>query len=112
MGVANLTGVNAFERRLLVAVDAAGYGGGSDQEHFALQSGLTAVLDESAAAAGLRRSLWLKQAMGDGELAILPRDEPEPVVIDDYIRQLDAALAGRNTDAPPQARIRLRVAIH
>jgi hypothetical protein len=107
-----LAGVNAFERRLLVAVDAAGYGGGSDQEHFALQSGLTAVLDESAAAAGLRRSLWLKQAMGDGELAILPHDEPEPLVIDDYIRQLDAALADRHTDAPPQARIRLRVAIH
>lgn len=107
-----MAGDNAFERRLLVAVDAAGYGGGDDQEHFALQSGLTAALNESAAAVGLRRNLWLKQAMGDGELAILPHDEPEPVVVDDFIRQLDAALADRNRDAPPRARIRLRVAIH
>lgn len=110
---ANLAGVsNAFERHLLVAVDAANYGGGNDQEHFALQSGLTAALNESAARAGLRRDMWQKQGMGDGELAILPHDEPEPVVVDDYVRHLDAELSARNADAPPRGRIRLRVAVH
>ncbi len=108
-----MAGVNsAFKRHLLVAVDATGYGGGNDQEHFALQSGLTAALNESAALAGLRRGMWLKQAMGDGELAILPHDEPEPVVVDDYIRHLEALLSARNADAPPRRKIRLRMAIH
>lgn len=103
---------NAFERHLLVAVDAAGYGDGNDQEHVALQSGLTAALNDSAAQAGLRRYTWLTQAVGDGELAILPHDEPEPVVVDAYIRHLEMALSARNADAPPRTKIRLRVAIH
>jgi hypothetical protein len=77
-----------------------------------VQSGLTAVLNESAARAGLRRGQWAKQAAGDGELAILPQDEPEPVIVDDYVRHLDAVLAAHNTSAPSQARLRLRMAIH
>jgi hypothetical protein len=102
----------AFERRLLVAVDVAGYGGGDDQQHFAVQSGLMAALEQAAAAAGLRRDLWLTQAMGDGELAILPRDEPEPVVVEDYPRELAVALTRWNESTAPQFGIRLRVAIH
>lgn len=103
---------NAFERHLLVAVDAVGYGSRKDHEHFAVQSGLTAALDESAARAGLNRGLWRRQEAGDGELAILPHGEPEPVVVDDYVRHLAAALAARNVNAPPQDRMQLRMAIH
>ena len=103
---------SAFERHLLVAVDAAGYGGGNDQEHCALQSGLTAVLDESAERAGLKRSTWQRQSLGDGELAILPHSEPEPVVVDEYLNRLDEALAAHNAATPARRRIRLRVAIH
>jgi hypothetical protein len=108
-----LTGINnIFDRRLLVAVDAAGYGGGNDQEHFALQSGLTAVLDVAAARANLRRDLWIKQQAGDGELAILPHDEPEPVVVDEYVRHLDEALANHNGNLASRRKIRLRMAVH
>lgn len=103
---------SAFDRRLLVAVDAAGYGGGTDQEHFAVQSGLTAVLDAAAARANLRRDLWMKQQAGDSELAILPREEPEPVVVDQYVRYLDEALAARNANLALSRKIRLRMAVH
>jgi hypothetical protein len=103
---------NAFERRLLIAVDAAGYGGGSDQEHFALQSGLAAALNEAAALAALKRDLWVKQAAGDGELAILPHGEPEAVVVDDYVRNLEEVLSVWNAGLPPGRRIRLRMAVH
>jgi hypothetical protein len=103
---------SSFDRRLLVAVDAAGYGSGTDRDHFAVQAGLTRVLDVAAAKAGLRRDLWLTQQAGDGELAILPRDEPEPVVIDQYVRYLDEALAARNADPASGPRIRLRMAVH
>jgi hypothetical protein len=103
---------NAFDRRLLVAVDAAGYGGGTDQEHVAVQSGLTAVLDAAAARANLRRDLWMKQQAGDGELAVLPRDEPEPVVVDQYVRYLDEALTAHNANPASRRKIRLRMAVH
>lgn len=103
---------NAFDRRLLVAVDATGYGGGTDQEHVELQSGLTAVLDAAAAHANLRRDRWVKQQAGDGELAILPRDEPEPVVVDQYVRYLDEALTAHNANPGLRRKIRLRMAVH
>jgi hypothetical protein len=103
---------STFDRRLLVAVDAAGYGGGTDQEHVAVQSGLMAVLDAAAARASLRRDRWIKQQAGDGELAILPRDEPEPVVVDQYARYLDEALTAHNANPGSVRKIRLRMAVH
>lgn len=103
---------HSFDRRLLVAVDAAGYGGGTDQEHFAVQSGLTAVLDAAAARANLRRDRWEKQQAGDGELAILPHNEPEPVIVDQYVRYLDEALTAHNADPAARRKIRLRMAVH
>lgn len=103
---------NAFDRRLLVAVDAAGYGAGTDQEHFAVQLGLTAVLDAAAARANLRRDRWMKQQAGDGELAVLPRDEPEPVIVDQYVRYLDEELTAHNANPASRRKIRLRMAVH
>jgi hypothetical protein len=105
-------GSTAFERHLLVAIDAVGYGRGNDQDHFALQSGLKTVLNEAASAAKLDRSRWSLQGAGDGELAILPLDEPEPLVVDAYARQLDVRLATHNAALPAERRIRLRMAVH
>ena len=102
----------AFERHLLVAVDAVGYGRGNDQDHFALQSGLKSILNEAASAAKLDRSRWSLQGAGDGELAIVPRDEPEPLVVDAYARQLDVQLTAYNAALPTERRIRLRMAVH
>jgi class 3 adenylate cyclase len=96
----------------LVAVDAAGYGGGTDQEHLAVQSGLSAVLDTAAARANLRRDRWLTQQAGDGELAVLPRDEPEPIVVDQYVCYLDEALTAHNANPASRRKLRLRMAIH
>jgi len=103
---------SAFGRRLLVAVDAAGYGAGTDQEHRAVQSGLLAVLEAAATRASLRRDRWMTQQAGDGELAVLPRDEPEPVVVDQFVRYLHEALAARNADPATGRELRLRMAIH
>lgn len=103
---------NSFNRRLLVAVDAAGYGGGTDREHVAVQAGLTAVLDAAAARASLQRDQWTKQPAGDGELAILPHDESEPVIIDQYVRYLDEALRAHNGTPAALRTIRLRMAVH
>jgi len=102
----------AFERHLLVAVDAVGYGSGSDRAHIAVQAGLTGVLSKAAARSKLNRGAWRLQQQGDGELAILPHDQPEPIVVDEYVRHLAQALTAHNAKAAPESRIRLRMAIH
>jgi hypothetical protein len=103
---------NAFERHLLVSVDAVGYGRGNDQDHFAMQSGIKTVLHDAAVAAKLDRGRWVRQKAGDGELAILPLDEPEPLVVDAYARQVDLQLSSYNASRPAEHRIRLRMAVH
>lgn len=101
-----------FERRLLVAIDAVGYGRGTDQDHFATQSGIKTVLHDAAVAVRLDRTRWIRQEAGDGELAILPLDAPEPLVVDAYTRQLELRLSSYNAPLPAERRIRLRMAVH
>ncbi|GAA2719217.1 hypothetical protein [Actinocorallia aurantiaca] len=98
-----------FARRLLTSVDAQGYGPSTDRRQGGIQRALLAVLDDAAARAGLRRDRWERQVAGDGELAVLPPDEPEPRVVDDYVMCLAGALRRANRDG---RRLRLRLAVH
>ncbi|ASU81592.1 hypothetical protein CDO52_01200 [Nocardiopsis gilva YIM 90087] len=61
---------------------------------------------------GLKRASWEVNSTGDGELAVLPADTPEPVVVETCVRELAAALRRYNHDLVPEARLRLRLAIH
>jgi hypothetical protein len=101
-----------FARALLMACDVTGYGSGDDQLQEAMQDGLIKVLDEAATAARLVRSEWDTNSTGDGELALLPATESEPRTVDDFVRELAAALARHNRHLTASARLRLRVAIH
>jgi len=101
-----------FGRRLLISVDARGYGASDDRRQSAIQKALLDLLDEAAARATLARRTWLRQAAGDGELSVLPETEPEPCVVDDLVRELSAALTLHNEDFHADARLRLRIAIH
>jgi hypothetical protein len=101
-----------FERRLLLSVDAKGYGASTDRWQAMIQQGLLKVLDEAAERAGLNRAGWLKQGAGDGELSILPTTEPEPRVADDFVRNLKTALHRHNRDLTGTKRLRLRLAVH
>jgi hypothetical protein len=100
-----------FARRLCVAIDAKSYGALDNVAQYDTQALLAEVLDEAAAAAGLDRGAWLKQPQGDGELALVPPDQPEPRVVDDFVRELDAILQLRNHGRRPDARLRVRMAI-
>jgi hypothetical protein len=101
-----------FARRLVVSVDAKGYGGTTGNWQRRMQSGLSAVLDQAGDRAGLRRSGWWIQEAGDGEVAVLPAGEPEPRVVDDYVRHLHAELRRYNRDVPAGRELRLRMAVH
>jgi hypothetical protein len=100
-----------FSRHLCIGVDAASYSSLDSVAQYDIQALLAGVLDEAAAAAGLDRGTWRKQPQGDGELALVPPDQPEPRIVDDFIRELDATLRLRNHGRMPQARLRLRAAI-
>ncbi|MEW2594362.1 hypothetical protein AB0893_28525 [Micromonospora aurantiaca] len=102
----------AAGRHPMLSVDARGYGSGDGRRQTAYQQGLVDLMTTSAEAAGLRRNDWDCQKAGDGELAILPPDEPENVLIDDFCRTLAENLADYNEDRIDGARLRLRLAIH
>ncbi|GAA3019850.1 hypothetical protein [Streptosporangium longisporum] len=100
-----------FSRRLVMAVDAEGYGRGDDLRHDSIQSGLAQVMDRSAREAGLRRETWARQEAGDGEVSILPEREAELRVIDDLVHRVRKALHDHNRERRDDARLRIRIAI-
>lgn len=101
-----------FTRHLCLAVDACSYGAQCDRRQAELQHDLVRILDEAATAAGLVRAQWFTQPAGDGEFAVLPVDQPEGIVVDDYVRHLDRRLARFNEVRYPEHRLRLRLAAH
>lgn len=107
-----MTSGDVYRRRLLVSVDARGYGGSDDLRQDEIQRLLPEVLDTAADRAGLHRGEWGRQPAGDGELAVLPDSESEPGVVDDYVRELHAVLGRKNRNLRSELRLRLRLAIH
>ncbi|GAA2446561.1 hypothetical protein GCM10010191_74540 [Actinomadura vinacea] len=107
-----MTDGGAIVRRLLMFVDATGYGRSVGRRQEAIQNGLVKVLDEAAARTGLRRAEWARQPAGDGELSVLPPDEPEDRVVESFPQELAAALRRHNRDLRDEAKLRLRLAVH
>ncbi|MEU5691339.1 hypothetical protein [Actinosynnema sp. NPDC020468] len=99
-------------RSLLVCCDLRSYGSADDQLQRELQELLVRSLDRAGASAGLDRTQWTRQAKGDEEWAVLPPHTPERVVVDDYVRALDAELSSVNQWRVPEAKVRMRVAMH
>ncbi|MFF3055007.1 hypothetical protein [Streptomyces sp. NPDC057909] len=101
-----------FGRRLLLAVDAEGYGrvGAVTQREF--QEAITRLLGEAADAARLDRARWVTQEGEDWLFAVLPEGASEPALVDTFMRALDAGLRAFNRNRVPQAWLRLRAAVH
>lgn len=107
-----MTRTGKVGRRLLLSIDAKGYGSANGRRQHEMQSAIIKVLNESSSAAQVSRDEWECQSGGDGELAILPAGTPENVVVDDFVRKLAESIDGHNEDLKPEARLRLRMAIH
>ncbi|MER7691779.1 hypothetical protein [Streptomyces sp. NPDC097610] len=102
----------AFERRLLLAVDAKGYGGADTLTQREFQEAIKRSLDEAADAAKLKRAKWKTQVGGDSLFAVLPRKASEPALVDDFMRSLESSLRAFNSGRAPATRLRLRAAVH
>ncbi|MET7892011.1 hypothetical protein [Streptomyces mirabilis] len=105
-------GTRAFERRLLLAVDAKGYGRADAVTQREFQEAIARLLDTAAATARLDRASWVTQEGGDSVFAVLPEKAYEPALIDTFMRALDAGLRAFNQNRVRQARLRLRAAVH
>lgn len=102
----------SLQRSLLVCCDLRSYGSADDRLQRELQELLVRSLDRAGEAAGLDRSTWARQPKGDEEWAVLPPGTPDHLVVDRYVRALDAELASVNAYRVPHARLRLRMAVH
>ncbi|GAA4208284.1 hypothetical protein GCM10022252_73220 [Streptosporangium oxazolinicum] len=99
-----------FGRALIMSSDLRGYGQGADKRHETMQRGFVDLHESAAAQTGLSRHRWVIQQGGDGELAILPADEPDPLVVDQYVRAIHQWLVTHNDGLAVEERLRLRVA--
>ncbi|MGP3920938.1 hypothetical protein [Nonomuraea sp. 10N515B] len=104
--------------RVLLTADIENYGGRTDVQQRTLQSGLMTAIDTAADRVGLDRQSWLRQVGGDSLTAVLPA-EPGPLVtipllLDQFLNELDVAIAGHNSRHadPTWARMRVRLAVH
>ena len=105
-------GMGTFGRRLLLGVDAKGYGGADVLMQTQFQQAIPRLLHEAADAAGLDREHWVTQEAGDSVLAVLPEGASEPALVDVFMRRLDAGLRAFNHGRIPEAWLRLRAAVH
>ncbi|MFE1871941.1 hypothetical protein ACFW9N_13740 [Streptomyces sp. NPDC059496] len=104
--------MGVFDRRLLLAVDARGYGSADTARQREIQTVLPRLLSEAAEAAGLDRASWVRQSAGDSEFAVLPAGSDEQALVEPFMRRLDAGLRAHNRDRVPGARVALRAAVH
>jgi hypothetical protein len=107
-----MTGVGYPERRLLMTADMERYSGRGNLQQYAAQRAFRDMLERAAAAVGLAPPEWRRQETGDGELAALPSSVPEPVVLGRLLPELDRLLREHNRSLLPEAKVRLRVAVH
>jgi hypothetical protein len=99
-------------RRFLVAVDMEKYGRQDNLRQYRSQQIFKEVMEEAVNSLGLDRSTWTTQQGGDGEFAVLPVDTPEPVVVAGLVPAIDRILREHNRSLLPEAKVRLRVALH
>jgi hypothetical protein len=76
------------------------------------QQAFQQVVRQAAEELGLDRINWIIQQGGDGELAILPPGTSETTVVTRLTPTVDRLLREHNRGLAPQARVRLRVALH
>lgn len=99
-------------RRMIFTADVEHYSRKSAWSQIDIQQDLVDVISDAAKTVGLDRGRWLQQGQGDAEVALLPPDTDEAVVLADLVRELGARLRRRNHDRADHGRMRLRVAVH
>ena len=106
-----VTHSSGLTRHLCLSVDLQGYGTLDDSGQSWVQAKLVALLDAAARGAGLDREMWIRQAQGDAELSLIPVDQPEERVLDEFVGELAMWVYRGNIGRPTTERLRIRVAL-
>jgi hypothetical protein len=99
------------ERRVVVSIDMESYSKRNNTLQHRAQDAFKQIMQDATEEAGLDRTDWLTQQGGDGELGILPSGTRERAVLG-LVSVLDRMLREYNQGLVPEARVRLRVAVH
>jgi hypothetical protein len=99
-------------RRLVVAADMESYSRRNNVLQHRAQLAFRQIMEDATAAIGMDRVGWQVQQGGDGELAILPASASERAVAARLAPAADRLLREHNQGLAPEARVRLRVAVH
>lgn len=105
-------GFKDMRRSLIVSADMQAYSRMHVKAQYRAQHEFNRIMNESAARAGLDHTQWTVQKSGDGRLAILPSTGLEAAVVGPMAHHMDELLRAVNRDLVPDARIRVRMAIH
>ncbi|MFC6080421.1 hypothetical protein [Sphaerisporangium aureirubrum] len=103
----------ALIHRCVLGIDIEKYSlGRTLHQQDVAQRSLDEILRHSAQTAGLDRDVWVRQAGGDGELAVLPPESDLSAVIGLFVRDIDDKLAEHNRIHGTGTQLRARMAIH
>ncbi|WP_406400117.1 hypothetical protein [Streptomyces uncialis] len=105
-------GLDTFGRRLLLAVDAKGYGRADVLTQSCFQEAIPQLVGVAARAAGEDMAAWAVQQAGDSVMAVLPEGASEPAMVDTFMRRLDAGLRAFNHGRVRDSWLELRAALH
>lgn len=96
--------------RSLVAVDIEGFGRRGDLEHVDLRKALRELCADAFMQAGAEGAY--REDRGDALLFVIGPEVSKPRLASDLVRELDTVLHRWNSSRLPQARMRLRMALH
>jgi len=99
---------------MIVALDVEGFGDRqrTRQHQIIVRNGLYRALRAAFSAVGLAWEDCYHEDRGDGLFLLLPADVPKKAVVAPLPREFAAALREHNAVVAPQARIRVRLALH
>jgi hypothetical protein len=106
-----VAGISHPQRRVMVSIDMESYSKRSNGLQHRAQEAFKRIMEDAAVESGLDRTDWLTQQGGDGELGILPPGTSERAVLQ-LVSVLDRMLREHNQGLAPEARVRLRIAVH
>lgn len=100
--------------RAMVVVDVEGFGDPSrtNAHQLVIREAMYEALEQAFAEAGVSWAECRSEDRGDGALILVPPDVPKTRLSDQLPGRLAVALRRHNAACSPEARIRLRVALH
>lgn len=105
-------GAGPAVHRTILCLDVEGYGRRTNGDQLAVRAGLYRALRRALDESGVPAASCYCEDRGDGAMILIRPDVPKELLAGLFPARLAALLERHNGGAPPDARIRVRVAVH